>query len=230
MINSLSLLALDLIRAKFTWSNGHSGEDLIQVKLVRGLISPDWLRLAFCKLNALACVGSDHFPIFLSVSPLFGRKAYRFRFEKMWLMAPKIQDKILESWSINNQGTTMFRIVNKLSNVKSNIQHWNKSTFGNIFKAKEKPKLELVEVQEHIQAYGFEIDVSNNEIDILTKLHDIISKEEEYWKQRSRALWIKSGEKNTKFFHMMTLKNRATNRINKIQIGQRWVDKHDEIF
>lgn len=28
---------------------------------------------------------------------------------------------------------------------------------------------------------------------------------------------------------MMTLKHRATNRMNNIQIGQRWVDNHDEI-
>lgn len=97
-------------------------------------------------------------------------------------MALEIQDKILEWWNIDIQGMTMFRIVKKLSNVKSNIQRWNKSTFGNIFKAKEKLKLELAEVQEHIQAYGFDIDVSNKEIDILTKLHDIISKEEEFWK------------------------------------------------
>lgn len=29
---------------------------------------------------------------------------------------------------------------------------------------------------------------------------------------------------------MMTLKHRASNRINKIQVGQRWIHKHEEIF
>lgn len=42
MINSLGLLDLDLIGAKFMWSKKCSGEDPIQVKLDRGLISPDW--------------------------------------------------------------------------------------------------------------------------------------------------------------------------------------------
>lgn len=54
MINSLSLLNLDLIGAKFTWSNRHSGEDLIHVKLDMGLISLDWIQNASYKLNAFA--------------------------------------------------------------------------------------------------------------------------------------------------------------------------------
>lgn len=52
----------------------------------------------------------------------------------------------------------------------------------------------------------------DKEIKLLTKLNDIISKEEEIWKQRSRALWLKCSDRNKKFFHMTTLKHRASNK------------------
>lgn len=122
MINSLGLLDLDLLGDKFTWSNKRSGGDLIQVRLDRGIISLEWIRDASCRLNALSRIGFDHFSICLSISPLTGRRAFHFRFEKMWILAPKIHENIFKWWNVDIQGTLMIRVAKKLANVKSNIQ------------------------------------------------------------------------------------------------------------
>ena len=37
--------------------------------------------------------------------------------------------------------------------------------------------------------------------------------EEAYWKQKSRALWLQKGHKNTTFFHMKTIQRRKCNNI-----------------
>ncbi|XP_057853629.2 uncharacterized protein LOC131063743 [Cryptomeria japonica] len=156
MINSLGLLDLDLLGAKFTWSNIRSEGDLIQVRLDKGIISLEWIHDASCRLNALSRIGSDHLLIGLIISPLTGRKAFPFKFEKMWLLALDIHDNISKWWNVDTQRTMIFRLAKKLANVRSNIQLWNKASFGNIFQIKEKLKKDLDDVQSQIQDVGYD--------------------------------------------------------------------------
>ena len=44
------------------------------------------------------------------------------------------------------------------------------------------------------------------------------TKEEMMMKQKSRELWLKEGEKNTRFFHFSILQRRQKNRIIEIKL------------
>lgn len=46
---------------------------------------------------------------------------------------------------------------------------------------------------------------------------ELASREEIYWRQKSWELWLKEGDKNTKFFHMSTQKKKEKNSIFSIQ-------------
>lgn len=48
--------------------------------------------------------------------------------------------------------------------------------------------------------------------------------EELWWSQRARALWLKEGDKNTKFFHQKASQRKSRNGISSIQ------DEHGRIF
>ena len=55
---------------------------------------------------------------------------------------------------------------------------------------------------------------SAEEIQALKKeINEIMIREEMMWNQRSRALWVKCGDRNTKFFHATTSNRRWKNRI-----------------
>lgn len=38
-------------------------------------------------------------------------------------------------------------------------------------------------------------------IEVQAKLRQLLSQEESFWKQRSKVLWLKEGDSNSRFFH-----------------------------
>lgn len=54
--------------------------------------------------------------------------------------------------------------------------------------------------------------------------------EELYWKQKSRANWLREGDQNTKFFHATTKQRRAQNRVVKLQkTNGSWAETKEEL-
>ncbi|CAN0916841.1 LINE-1 retrotransposable element ORF2 protein [Linum grandiflorum] len=55
------------------------------------------------------------------------------------------------------------------------------------------------------------------ESSIRTKLETVLWQEELLWVQKSCSKWVVEGDRNTKFFHLATLKRRAFNRVSRLQ-------------
>ncbi|WMV13963.1 hypothetical protein MTR67_007348 [Solanum verrucosum] len=52
----------------------------------------------------------------------------------------------------------------------------------------------------------------------MLKYEELIKKEEISWRQKSRALWLNEGDKNTKFFHKIANAHRRYNNIDQLMI------------
>lgn len=228
-ININALIDMDLNGASYTWSNQRDGEDLIQVRLDRSLVTNDWILSHRCSLSIINRIGSDHYPISFVADNFKNNQSFPFWFEKMWISHPNHEKSITNWWNIDVNGTTMYKVAKKLKNIKVNIKIWNKKVFGDIFDSKKKLKEELDQIQNSIQKDGYKKYSKAMEDDVLVKLHNIISREEIYWRQRSRVIWLEAGDRNTKFFHMTSLKHKAVNRISKLIVEEKTLLNKEEI-
>ncbi|XP_059066552.1 uncharacterized protein LOC131857829 [Cryptomeria japonica] len=229
-INGQGLVDFDLSGASFTWSNCRVGVDLIQVRLDRALILVEWIQHYVCSLNSIVRIGSDHFPLCLMVEPKNGpRRRFPFRFEKMWLSHPNLSSSMKYWWNVQVDGSCMFWVAKKLRHVKDKAKKWNREVFGDIFIQKSAIQEELGLIRDKVQNEGYVNDNFAKESEVLSKYHKIIAREETFWRQRSRSLWLKDGDKNTRFFHISTLKHMVANRIGHLVKNGRRIDNEDEI-
>ena len=49
------------------------------------------------------------------------------------------------------------------------------------------------------------------------------------WRHKSREIWLKEGDKNTKFFHKMANAHSRRNQLNRIKVNERCLTEESEI-
>ena len=60
-------------------------------------------------------------------------------------------------------------------------------------------------------------DATSEEIaDALKELSTALKAEEQFWRQKSRVLWLREGDRNSKYFHALVKQRRARNRITQL--------------
>ncbi|XP_043725916.1 uncharacterized protein LOC122672518 [Telopea speciosissima] len=98
----------------------------------------------------------------------------------------------------------------KLATVSNHLKRWNKDVFGHV---------------DHLKSNLFFMthllsDSPNPDFDLLKTLCKqadwIFAAEETFWLQKARHLYIKDGDRNTKFYHTITKSNLRRRRINFI--------------
>lgn len=76
---------------------------------------------------------------------------------------------------------------------QSVLKWWSRSVFGNILKQLKEKRKQLKEVEE-VAINGGSTDWLNR---VKRELTGLLIKEEQMWKQRSRALWLHKGDKKS---------------------------------
>lgn len=100
--------------------------------------------------------------------------------------------------------------MERIKQCQEQLLNWNWKEFGNVnkvLKKKKKERLQQLEFWDSLHGKAEEIQKVRKEI------NEIQVKEEMMWNQRSRALWLKWGDRNTKFFHATTSQRRRKNYI-----------------
>ena len=108
---------------------------------------------------------------------------------------------------------------------------WNKVEVGNLTN-----QIKLVEAS--IQDLQIKEDIQGNLSDAdmnalwlyLARHHSLLQNQEVLWRQKSKAQWLKEGDRNTRFFHHATVIRRHTNTIRAIYSDHDgWIEDEADI-
>ena len=148
----------------------------------------------------------------------------------MWLKAEGFLDKVKSWWeNYHFQGTPSYILAKKLTALKTDLKKWNKTDFGNITVKKQQlwSKLNALAVKEDNQPL-----IEEEKLDQATfraNLEKAALLEEISWRQKSKELFLKEGNSNTRFFHRMANSNRRNNCIENLMIDGAVTTNQDKI-
>ncbi len=145
--------------------------------------------------------GSNHFPVCMEIFEPSKPHRNPFKCEKMWLQDPKFLELVRTWWTqASFYESKMFIFISKLKLLKEKILRWNREYFNYIFKEKLEIEEKLKNLNQEIIRYGMNYENYILEKDLLLKQEDILSKEEIFWRQKSKEKWIDEGDCNMNFF------------------------------
>uniref|UniRef100_A0A803PI64 Reverse transcriptase domain-containing protein n=1 Tax=Cannabis sativa TaxID=3483 RepID=A0A803PI64_CANSA len=215
VIDDCRLIYFSSNKSDLTWCNGHESNTVME-RLDRGLCNEEWL-LSFdgADIQVLDWWESDHKPLVVDM-PLVNdengeaknTKKGRFHFEEAWCeedQCKEIVEKNWREWDVVISGGDYKR---KTGEVGRALDSWNRKKKKVLNQKIKKLKTTLIELSSSSDP-GAWVEVKKIE----KQLNAVLEKDEKYWRQRSRALWLKWGDLNTKFFHRKASARRKKNAI-----------------
>lgn len=135
-----------------------------------------------------------------------------------------------ENWSSNNQsGWGGYVLKNKLKALKQKIKEWNKDHFGDTFSRFKRLEEELNKIEEE----SADRPLDDNERILKKKLQQQVweaaQTHESLLRQKARSRWIKEGDCNSRYFHLMMNSRRRSNSLNGLLVGGVWKEEPAEV-
>ncbi|XP_074359607.1 uncharacterized protein LOC141699636 [Apium graveolens] len=191
---------------QFTWERSCGPDERIEIKLDRALINDSLMaQFAEAKLTNLEISTSDHDPIFLEPMVVTNViSVAHFRFENAWLKEPMCKKIMEDTWHMNQGKTLQDKIV--ICSVV--LQKWGKEITGCFKNCINQCKMIMKMVKGRTDANSRKLYKEESK-----KLKEIYSQQEIFWRQRSKQLWLREGDQNSKFFHSSTKMRRKINHI-----------------
>ena len=221
-----SLHDLGFVGSRFTWCNGRFGDQWTLICLDRVVANESWTaRFMEVKVHHISMSASNHclLALFLRKKTPPKPTKKRFFFEVMWARDDRCKEVIEEAWDPLRPND---EIQEKIKRCQGQFQWWNHRVFGNVNRMVKLKQDRL----KHLEALNLLHETTEEIHGLKKEINESLIREEVMWNQRSRALWIKCGDCNTKFFHA-TVNHRR--RINKIEgltgADDMWYNKPEDI-
>ncbi|KAK8628020.1 hypothetical protein V6N13_063732 [Hibiscus sabdariffa] len=196
-IEDLDLVDLPLKGHRFTWFG--SGNKCS--RLDRFLLSVEWLEHFPGLVQVSLPRGiSDHVPLSLVLDETdWGPKP--FRFINAWVDNPRDVQRMGIEWGKLSESFATGDVLSKFRAMRQFLQVWNAKEFGSIDDQIECYELLLDGLDDRVARGEVEDNVADERRELLDKVWQFYRLRESLWRQKSQALWLRQGDRNTRFFH-----------------------------
>ena len=149
----------------------------------------------------LAATKSYHCPLLLNTNVNDTSSPRPFRFEAMWIKDSRSEDVVEQAWNICFQGNASFQLCRKIQSTREALKRWNRGCFGHCNQRINR----LMQLLQDVQSKDHSEQNAQLEANLQSELEEWMVRNEILWKQKSRELWLREGDKNSKFFHLSTV-------------------------
>ena len=195
--------------------------------LDRALAINEWFRMfPGTKVQHLNTTVSDHRLIWINPEGMETHFQKSFCFDQMWMTDKGCGETIEAMWIENSLEPWDTRVLKNIDKCGHELLHWSKRHFGNVRRELEKKRKELQQAKRFSVWTGDSRRMRVLELEI----NMLLDKEAQMWRQRSRILWMKDGDHNTKFFHSKASQWRRRNYITKLYDSRgRWCTRQSQV-
>ncbi|KAH1241717.1 hypothetical protein GmHk_07G019230 [Glycine max] len=219
-IDDLELVEASWLGRNFTWfrPNGTA-----RSKLDRFLLSPEWLHRWPASIRfTLPRNFSDHCPVMLRSSSIdWGPKP--FRILDCWLSEKSFKETVISCWTSNQQpGWGSYVLKEKIKRLKQKLKTWNMEQFGDTLRKVKTIEEQLNKLEEDTSQRQPSIQEKQKLKQLQEALWTAAQAHESLLRQKARIKWIKQGDCNSRYFHLMLNANRRNNYLKGVMVGGTW--------
>jgi ribonuclease HI/exonuclease III len=220
------LLDFSPIRGLYTWSNNRTGTEHISARLDRFLVQGSLIMgKKIIKNKILPKLTSDHKPIQLLIEEEEDLGPLPFRFSPLWIEREGFYETVKEAWAKAFTGSSSYVWEQKLKATKQALKEWIKTPAPTPINTRKEAVSNLEALQAEIENKEITAELLEQETKAQASAYRSFRNEEEYWRIKSRSLWLEAGDRNTSFFHRQYRARLSRNHISEIKTTEGQVSK-----